>query len=99
MGYALGDVRDVKEYVAGLEVASTGRCSLLEGLRITYKSSDYLELALTEPWMASACFEGTMSLTSSAYSRWSIDNLSVKSLTYSTKRIWPNTEPWGTHLQ
>ncbi len=56
MGSVLSDVRDVKEYVKGLEVPRTGRCSLLE----------------------SDCFREAMSLTSSAYSRWSIVRLSVK---------------------
>ncbi len=45
MGCALGEVRDVKEYATGLEVPSTGRCSLLEGLRTHSKSADHLELA------------------------------------------------------
>ncbi len=81
MGFALGEVRDVNEYVTGLEVSPTGRCSLLEGLRINSHSSDYLELASKELWRASDCFRGTMSLISSAYSRWSMIRLSVKSLT------------------
>ncbi len=53
MGYALGDVWDAKEYVAGLEVSPTRRCSLLEGLRINSKSSDNLELVPKELWRAS----------------------------------------------
>ncbi len=80
MGCALGEVRDIKEYVAGLEVSPMGRCSLLEGLRINSQSSDNLELATRELWRASTCFRGAMSLTSSAYSRWLIVRLSVKSL-------------------
>ncbi len=47
MGCVLGEVRDVKEYVAGLDVSPAGRCSLLEGLRINHQSSDHLELATT----------------------------------------------------
>ncbi len=43
MGCALGEVLEVKEYVAGLEVYPTGRCSLLDGLRINSQSSDHLE--------------------------------------------------------
>ncbi len=45
MGCVLDKVRDVKEYVAGLDVSLTGRCSLLEGLRINSQFSDHLELA------------------------------------------------------
>ncbi len=45
MGCALVEVRDVKEYVTGLEVSPTERCSLLEGLSIYSQSSDHLELA------------------------------------------------------
>ncbi len=48
MGCALGEARDVKEYVAGLEVSPTASCSLLEGLKINSKSSDHLELASKE---------------------------------------------------
>ncbi len=55
---ALGEVWVVKEYVAGLEVSLTGRCSHLEGLRIPFPSSDHLELAAKDLWMASACFRG-----------------------------------------
>ncbi len=98
MGCALGEVQDVKEYVAELEVSPMGRCSLLEGLRIYSQSSDHLELTTRELWRTSTRFLGSMSLTSSAYSKWSIARLSVKSLTYITKRIGPNTEPWGTPL-
>ncbi len=58
MGCALGEVLDVKEYVTGLEVFPTGRCSLLEGLRINTQSSDHLELASKELWRASDCFGG-----------------------------------------
>ncbi len=58
MGCALGEVRDVEEYVAGLEVSPTGRCSLLGGLRINSQSSDHLELAAKELWRAAACFRG-----------------------------------------
>ncbi len=72
MGCVVGEVRDVKECVTGLEVSPTGRCSLLEGLRINSQSSDHLELASKELWGASDCFRGALSLTSSAYSRLSI---------------------------
>ncbi len=58
MGCALGEVRDVKEYITGLEVSPMGRCSLLEGLRINSQSSDNLELARKELWRASDCFRG-----------------------------------------
>ncbi len=81
MGCALGEVRDVKEYVTGLEVSPTGRCSLLEGLKINSQSSGHLEQASKELWRASDFFRGSMRLTGSAYSRWSIIRLSVKSLT------------------
>ncbi len=81
MGCALGEARDVKEYVTGLEVSPTGRCSLLEGLMTNSQSSDHLKLASKELWRASDCFRGAISLTSSAYSKWSIVRLSVKSLT------------------
>ncbi len=50
MGCALGEVRDVKEYVTGLEVSPACRCSLLEGLRINFQSSDHLDLASKELW-------------------------------------------------
>ncbi len=66
MGYALGEVREVKEYVEGLEASPMGRCSHLEGLRINSQSSDHLELASKEFWRASDFFRGAMSLTSSA---------------------------------
>ncbi len=56
MGCALDEVWDVKAYVAGLEISPTGRCSLLEGLRIVSQSSDNLELATRALWKASACF-------------------------------------------
>ncbi len=56
MGCALDDVRDVKEYVTGLEVSPTGSCSLLEGLRINAQSSDHFELAAKELWKTAACF-------------------------------------------
>ncbi len=56
MDCALDEVRDVKEYVTGLEVSPTGRCSLLDGLRINPQSSDYLQLATKEIWKAAACF-------------------------------------------
>ncbi len=81
MGCTLGDVRDVNENATGLEVSPSGRCSLLKGLMINSQSSDHLELAVKELWRAAACFRGAMSLTSSAYSEWSIVRLSVKSLT------------------
>ncbi len=81
MGCELDEVRDVKEHATGLEVSPMGRCSLLEGLRINSQSSDHLELASEELWRASDCFRGAMSLTSSAYSKWSIVRLSDKSLT------------------
>ncbi len=48
MGCVLDEVRDVKDYEAGLEVSPMGRCSLLEGLRINSQSSDCLELASKE---------------------------------------------------
>ncbi len=91
MGCALGDLRDVKEYATGLEVSPMGRCSLLERLRINSISPGHLELASKGILRASDCFRGAMSLTSSAYSKWSIVRLSVKSLTSITKRIWCNT--------
>ncbi len=72
MGCVVDEVRDVKEYVTGLEVSPTGRYSLLEGLMINSQSSDHLELASKELWTASDCFRGALSLTSSAYSRLSI---------------------------
>ncbi len=53
MGCALGEVRDVKEYITGLEVSPAGRCSLLEGLRINSQFSDHLELASKDLWRAS----------------------------------------------
>ncbi len=83
MGCAFGEVRDVKEYATGFEVSPMGRCSLLEGLRINSQSSNHLELASKELWRASYCFRGAMSLfiTSSAYNKWSIVRLSVKSVT------------------
>ncbi len=59
---------------------SNGAVFTLEGLRINSQSYDNLELATKELWSAAACFQGTMSLTSSAYSRWSIVSLSTKSL-------------------
>ncbi len=58
MGCALGEVRDVKEYVTGLEVSPSGRCSPLEGLRMNSQSSDPLELASKDLWRASDCFLG-----------------------------------------
>ncbi len=67
MGCALGEVRDVKEHVLGLEVSLAGRCSLLEGLRINSQSSDHMELATKELWRESACFRRAKSLKSSAY--------------------------------
>ncbi len=60
MGWALDKVRDGKAYVTGLEVFSTGRCSLLEGLRINSQSSDHLELAAKKPWSAGARFQGAI---------------------------------------
>ncbi len=77
MGCVLGEVQDFKKKVAGLEVSQTGKCSLLEGLRINSQSSDHLELASKELRRASDCFRGAMSLTSSANSKWSIVRLSV----------------------
>ncbi len=62
MGCALGEVRDVKEYVTGLEVSPTGGCSLLEGLRNNFQSSDHLELATKELWRASDCFRGVIGI-------------------------------------
>ncbi len=50
MDCALGEVRDVNEYVVGLEVSPAGRGSLLGGLRINSQSSGHLELASKEPW-------------------------------------------------
>ncbi len=44
-----------------------GGGSLLERLRINSQSSDHLELATKELWRVAACFQGAMSLTSSAY--------------------------------
>ncbi len=58
MGCALGAVRVVKGHVTGLEVSPTGRCSLLEELRINSQSSGHLELATQEIWRAGACFGG-----------------------------------------
>ncbi len=58
MDCALGEVRDGKAYVAGLEVPPTGRCAFLEGLRINlrinFPSSDHLELETNELWRAYA---------------------------------------------
>ncbi len=48
MGCALAEVRDVKEYVTGLGVTSTGRRLLLEVLIINSQSCDHLELASKE---------------------------------------------------
>ncbi len=42
MGCVLGEVRDFKKKVAGLEVSQTGRCSLLEGLRINSQSFGFI---------------------------------------------------------
>ncbi len=56
MGCVLDEVRDVKEYVTGLEVSPTGRCSFLVGLRINSQCSDYLQLATKEIWKAAAGF-------------------------------------------
>ncbi len=53
MGFALGELQDVKEYVARPEVSATWSCSLLEGLRINSQSPDHLELASKERWRAS----------------------------------------------
>ncbi len=58
MGWALGKVRDVKEYVLGLELSLTGRCSPLEGLRIKSQFSDRLELTDKELWRAVTFFGG-----------------------------------------
>ncbi len=55
--YGLGEVRNVKAYVAGLEVPPTGRCSLLKGLRIRSQSSSHLELAAKELCRSTACFQ------------------------------------------
>ncbi len=70
MSCALVEVRDVKEYVAGLEVSPKGRCSFLGGLRIYSQSSDHLDLAIKELWRATAFFLGVTILTSSANCRW-----------------------------
>ncbi len=48
MGCALSEVGDVKEYVTGSEVPPTGRCSLLEELRINAQSSNHFDLASKE---------------------------------------------------
>ncbi len=61
MGCAFDEVRGFREYVIGLEVSPTGRCSLLEGLRINSQSSDYLELANKEVRRAAVCFWGVLS--------------------------------------
>ncbi len=45
MDCSLGEVQDVKENLA---VSPTGRCSILEGLRISSQSFDHLELATKE---------------------------------------------------
>ncbi len=58
MGCALGEVRDLKQYVTGLEVSPKRRCSNLEGLKINSQSSDHLELATKELWRTAACFRG-----------------------------------------
>ncbi len=58
MDCVVGEVRDVNEYVAELEVFPAGRCSLLEGLRIDSQSSGHLELVTKELWRAAACFRG-----------------------------------------
>ncbi len=56
--FSLGEVRDVKKHETGLEASPTGRCSLLERLRINSQSSDHLELATKELWREPACFWG-----------------------------------------
>ncbi len=48
MGCMLGEVRDVRARVIGLEVTPLGRCSLLTGLKIDSQSSDHLELTAKE---------------------------------------------------
>ncbi len=53
MGFALGELQDVKEYVTRPEISATRSCSLLEGLRINSQSSDHLELESKELWRAS----------------------------------------------
>ncbi len=92
MGCGLDEVWDVKEYVTGLEVSPTGRCSLFEGLRVP-QSSDHLEQTTKELWRAAACFWGAISITSSAYSKWFIVRLLAKSLMLMIKRIGSHTEP------
>ncbi len=45
-------VEDFMEHEARLEVSLTGRCSLLEGLRINSQPSDHLEHVSKELWWA-----------------------------------------------
>ncbi len=42
-------------------------CSLLEGLRFNYQSSDHLKVVTKELWRAAACFWVAMSFTSLAF--------------------------------
>ncbi len=58
MGCALGEVLDNTAYVPASEISATGMCSLLEGLRINFKFSGYLELSAKELWKAAVCFRG-----------------------------------------
>ncbi len=58
MGWVSCEARDVKAYVAGLEVSLMGSYSLLGGLRINSQSSGHLELAAKELWRAVICFRG-----------------------------------------
>ncbi len=69
----LNEVWDVKEYVTGLEVSPTGRCSLLEGLRIN-------SLPRSSGGHPSVFGGGALSSTSSPNSKLSTVRLSVKSL-------------------
>ncbi len=73
------EVRDVKEYEVGLEVCPMGRC--FGRVKDDNRSSDHSELATKGLWRSGAYFRGAMSLTLSAYSKWSIFRLSVKALT------------------
>ncbi len=61
MGCAFVEVRDFMEHVARLEASLTGRCSLLEGLRINSQPSDHLEHVSKELWWATYAMVGSIS--------------------------------------
>ncbi len=64
----MSEVRNVEMYATGLKKVVT-----LGGVENLFQSSYHLELKDKERWRTSSCFQGAMSLTSSAYSRWSTD--------------------------